>query len=435
MRRPVVTFFVAAFGGGLLAVACGATETDQAPKAEQRSDIRACRGFDQLMPNFVKAIDQGQTQNLKKVVEEQLLKPLREGDAPPVNDVLAAVFNTLTAYASLPPEVGATGGDYCAPSSTPPTLANANPLCELRRALELLVHQGKGIEAINLIQPQLTILLNYITGNGNDCKGKPRTAHYEIAAIFSNLCTQDANCQLSNGLDLAIGISVYVQQPDGKKLVDDLYNLAAKSSVLDLLDPTKLTEDDAVAIVKGLVPAFQSADSAGLEAAFSSLPLPDQVKTDLRPVIDDLKKLLDTPSVIVPVRRALNCITGKDKNYDVVRMLYRVAIGEQCADFGLTKLTKALQDIQTVDQRRSVAFVVQQLATSVRRDENAIDSAAAVCKTLFSTAKGLNQPRSNAELVLPEATNLVEGGVINEAICAADTLLFGCTGGAQPACR
>ena len=76
MRRELVTFVLAALGGSVFALACGA-ENLEAPPAEQRSDIRACRSFDQLMPAFVKAIDQGQTQNIKSVVESQLLKPLR----------------------------------------------------------------------------------------------------------------------------------------------------------------------------------------------------------------------------------------------------------------------------------------------------------------------------------------------------------------------
>ena len=72
---------------------------------------------------------------------------------------------------------------------------------------------------------------------------------------------------------------------------------------------------------------------------------------------------------------------------------------------------------------------------AVRSDELAIDSAANVCRTIFSTAKPLGAAQSNAQLALPVVADLVKAGVVNEAICAIDTLLFGCAGGVQAACR
>lgn len=422
------------FASAFVALSCGAENLD-APPAEQRADLMQCRGLDALMPNFVQAVSQSRTEGLKHLVETQLLTPLREGDSPPVNDVLRSIFRTLDGYARKPPEAGAQGADYCAPTQSPPPLDAANELCEMRRALDVLVHQGKGIEAIDLLEPQLNTGLNYITGNGLDCKGRQRTAHYEVAAIVSAMCTQDANCQLSNGLDLVIAFTAYARTPDGKALIEHLNALATKTSILSLLDPNSLTEDDMVAIVRGLLPAIFGADAAGLENAFNALPLPAEVKTDLAPVVDDLKKILLRPELITPVRRALTCYNGKDKNLDLVRMIYRLAIEEGCPEFGLTRLTEALKGVQDVDQRGSLIYLAGTLATAVRSDETAIDSSAIVCRTLFSTARAPGEARSNAELALPVAADLVRNGVINEGICAIDTLIFGCAGGPQPACR
>jgi hypothetical protein len=418
----------------VVSLSCGA-EDRVAPAAEQRADMMQCRGLDQLMPNFVRAISQGRTENLKRLVEAQLLKPLREGDAPPVNDVLRAIFRTLDGFARQPPEPGAKGGALCAPSSAPPSLDAANGLCELRRATETLVHEGKGIDAIALLEPQLTTALAYITGDGQRCNGGARTPHYEVSALFSSMCTQDANCQLSNGLDLVIAFSAYARTPDGKALIEHLNALASKPSITGLLDPSKLTEEDFVVIARALLPALLGADAAGLENVFAQLPLPGPVKSDLTPVVDDLKKLLDRPELITPVRRALTCFSGKDKNLDLIRMVYRLAIAEGCPEFGLTRLTQALQGVQAVDQRGALIALAGTLASAVRSDETAIDSGALVCKTLFSTARAAGEARSNAELALPVALDLVRGHVINEGICAIDTLVFGCAGGAQPACR
>lgn len=435
MRRILIPFLVATVGGVVLGAACGA-ENAEAPPAENRADIMHCRSFGQLMPNFVAALSQGRTENLKTVVEKQLLKPEREGDAPPVNDVLRAIFKTLSAFAAKPPEAGASAGEYCAPTNNPPPLERANELCEMRRSLDVLVHQGKGIDAIGLLEPQIVIMLNYLTGRGLDCKGRPRTPHYEVSSIISGMCSQNAQCQLNNGLDLLIAFTAYSRTPDGKALMEHLNALASKQSITGLLDPSKLTESDTVAIVRGVLPAIQNADAVAFENAFNNLPLPQEVKDDLRPVVEDLKKILGRADLVEPMKKGLNCYSDRDKNLDLVRMVYRVALEEKCPEFGLTRLTEALKGVQEVDQRGSLMYLAGTVAVAIRNDETAVDSTAKVCQLLFSTsARPPNETRSNAELALPVAAELVQAGLINEGICAADTLIFGCAGGMQPACR
>jgi hypothetical protein len=415
--------------------ACGA-ENAVAPEADKPDGgVHECRSFDELMPNFVRSIDEGRLANLKRLVETQLTVSTRADVPPPINEVLRSIFQTLNRFALLPKEAGAPAGEFCAPTGAPPPLTSANPLCEMRRALDLLVHQGKGIEAINLVTPQLTTLVNYLTGTGNDCKGRPRVPHYEVSSAVSQFCTQNANCQLTDGLDMTIAFTDYVNTPDGKTLVADLNALARKPSVTGLLNPQSLTEDNMVTIARALITAVQGADPMALRNAFNALPLPDPVKMDLQPVVSDLEKILGHPELMVPFRRSLNCLTMEDRNLDTVRMIYRLAIEEQCPEYGLTRLTAALQGIQDVDQRGSLIFIVGTLARAVRADELAVDSAANVCRTVFSTAKAPGEVNSNAQLALPVVGDLVKSGVVNEGICAIDTLIFGCAGGAQPACR
>ncbi len=428
MSRTVVFSGLGALAiGTILGAACGAENTI-APAAVKQENIQSCRTFSQILPNFEKAISTGQTDGLKTVIEGQLLVSPRPGVPPPINDVLRAVFLTLNSLALKPAEAGAAAGQYCAPSTSPPPLGKANELCEVRRALDVLVHQGKGIDAINVLSPLLQSVIDYIVGRGTDGK-----THYEVSAIFSGLCAQDMNCQLSNGLDLAIGFSAYLQLQDGKTLVNDLFVLAEKPSFQALLDPTSaLTEDGFVAILKGLRPAIQAADPAALDTVINSLPFPQATKDDLAPVVADLKKVLVTPALIVPTRRALTCIAAKDTNDDLPRMLYRLAIRDKLATLGITKLVATLKGINEIDARGSLVYLIGTLASAVRDDDQAIDSAASVCRTMLSTAPVPGQTRGNAELILP---SIGGHGIFGEVICAADTLLFGCTGGKQPACE
>ncbi len=428
MSRTVVFSGLGALAiGTILGAACSAENTI-APAAVKRENIQQCRTFSQILPNFEKAISTGQTDGLKTVIEGQLLVSPRPGVPPPINDVLRAIFLTLNSLALKPAEVGAAAGQFCAPNVSPPSLSEANALCEVRRALDVLVHQGKGIDAINVLSPMLQSVIDYIVGRGTDGK-----THYEISSIFSGLCAQDMNCQLSNGLDLAIGFSAYLQLQDGKTLVNDLFVLAEKPSFRALLDPTAgLSEDGFVAILKALRPAIQAADPQAVDTAINSLPLSQQTKDDLAPVVADLKKVLITPALIVPTRRALTCIAAKDLSDQLPRMLYRLAIRDKLATLGITKLVATLKGLNDIDSRGSMISLVGTLASAVRDDDQAIDSAASVCRTMLSTAPVPGQTRGNAELILP---SIGGHGIFGEVICAADTLLFGCTGGKQPACE
>lgn len=392
--------------------------------------MQQCRAFEQLMPRFVSAISTGKTQNLKTVVETQLLKSARPDEPPPINDVLRIIFATLNALASKPPEPGGTKDNYCAPVTAPPSLELANEVCEMRRAIDLLVHQGKGLDAIAVVEPQLQGIIDYMTGTGTSTDKVP---HYEVAAAFSNLCSNTVQCQLSNGLDLIIAFTDYANTAAGRRLVQNLNTLGTKQSLTAFLAPQNLSEDGFVAISRALIPAVQGADPVALQMAFDQLPLSADLKMDLGPLVQDLKVILQTPSLIEPTRRALNCITASDRNSDIVRMLYRLAIRDNRDEFGVTRLSQVFKQLQDVDQRGSLIFLANTLAKAVRGDELAIAAAASTCKTLLSTTVPAGQSQSNAQLALPVVADLLRNGLVQEAICAIDTLLFGCSGG-QPAC-
>ncbi len=416
----------------VLALVVGSCGADQQVAPEPATPaLQQCRSFDQLMPRFVSAISTGKTQNLKTVVETQLLKSPREDVPPPINDVLRIIFVTLSRLASKPPEPGGNKDDVCAPIGKPPPLTQANEVCELRRAIDLLVHQGKGLDAIAVIEPQLQGILDDLTGTGTS---RDKVPHFEVATAFSGLCENNIPCPFANGLDLIIAFTAYVNTPDGKLLVQHLNTLGTKQSLTAFLAPQNLSEEGFVSIGRVLIPAIQGADGAALESAFNSLPLPADLKTDLRPLIEDLKRLLANPSVIGPTRKALSCLEKTDKNFDIARMLYRLAIRDNRPEFGITRLSQVFKQLQDVDQRGSLSFLAGTLAQAVRADEVAISAAAKTCKTLLDTTPPPGQSQSNAQLALPVVTDLVRNGLVQEGICAIDTLLFGCSGGPQPAC-
>lgn len=535
LSRLLWPFLGAALVGGVLTVACGA-ENQQAPRAVEQS-ITHCRGIDQLMPNFVRAINSGKTNNLKKVIEEHLLVPTRAGLSPPLNDVLRSIFATLTRAAQRPPEVGAVDGGYCSPDPvaarcsadgglisdggvTGIPLAQANKVCEARRALSLLMHQAPdcgqpvGIRAVQVAKPQLATLLNYINGTGrgadayatctgqqtactasfevrgkcasksngvmcevgapwgggvyptctgqtagSDCRAQLSRSgscvegasgrqcevdHFEIAGAFSAMSSQTNVCQLSNGLDLVIAFADYASTPDGTDFANHLGELMSKPGFADALDPSSLSEDGTIAIVKVLESAIAATDAQALQNAFDMLPLSNgadggsNLRADFQPLVNDLKKLLSRPALMGPIKTALVCFNQADSNYDIVRMIHRLAIRDKLPELGLTRLGALLQAFRAADTRGSLLYVVRALAVAIKSDQQAVSATATVLKLLLSNSApdggtsdgGL----SNAALALPTISEMVGNGLIEEIICAADTLLFGCAGSSQPAC-
>lgn len=426
MARPHAVGGWAFAASGLLAIAiaaCGADEMEAPPAPANPS---SCRSFDELMPNLVRAVNTGRTENLRFVVEKYLLAEDPSGGPPPVNDVLRALFALVNGFARGNAEPGAPKDQLCA--TPPPPLESANGLCELRRTLDLLIHDGRGIDAFAVLDPQITSATSYLIG-----KGKDGTPHYETVNVVTKMCAQDVDCQLADGLDLVIALSTYLATPDGKAFGDRLQALATKGTITSYLDPTSLTEDGFVALGRAMFTAILGADPTALD----NLPLPGAVKADLQPVLDDLKKMLDPnfrPNIMGPLKKGLNCVTKKDTNAELLRAVYRLALRDKLPEFGLTRLTGIIGGLQQVDARGSLIYLMNLLARGVRADEQAIDSAARVCRTILSTKAAAGQTRSNAELVLPVVAELFAGGIVNEAICASDTLIYGCAGGKQPAC-
>jgi hypothetical protein len=435
MRRDVALAVSAMVVGlGLVGLACGA-ENAEAPRAEIRNaDAAQCRSFELLMPNFLAVIDSGRTQNLACVVKTHLLAGRNPDDPPPINDVLRALFALLNGFAHKPAEPGAPAGQLCAPdepSSAWPAVRQANELCELRRTMYTLVHQGRGIDAVNLVDPQVSGAINYIIGRGKD-----GTPHYEVAGTVSRMCSQNAQCQLSNGLDLLIALSAYLEDPAGKKTLEDLRTLLASPTIQGFLnnsDPNALTEDGLVAIAKVAIPAIQNANANDLQNLLEQPPL-NMYKTELQPIVDDVKLILNRPELVTPMKKSLACLTWADANYDVVRMVYRLGIRDALPEFGVTRLTQLLDDLQTLDSRGALVHLLGTVSMAVRADDAAVDAAANVCRVLFSTQPTSGQAKSNAELALPVVGDLFAAGVASELLCALDTLVWGCAGGVQPAC-
>jgi hypothetical protein len=423
----------ATVGLSLIAVSCGAQDAI-APAAEHDPAQVQCKGFDELMPNFENAINTGQTEGLREVFQDHLLVSSRPDVPPPANDVLRALFGILAGYAKLPHEAGAPEGEYCA--LTPPPITQSHPLCDLRRTMDLMVHQQAGIDTIRLLDPLIGGAVDYFIGKAPSAT----TPHYELAGVISSMCQPSVACQMSDTLDFLAGFTDFAQTDAGKAMIPHVVALVNNPALEPYLSDDAQTyggEAGMVAVVKLLtqtVEGMQSPDD------LDSLPIdsmPADLQPDLRNLVADMKLMMDPnlqPNILAPMKKVMNCLSVEDTNSELVRMIFRLGLEQHLPAFGLHNLINLVNTLLSVDQRGTLLHLVNTLVVSLRQDDQAMNSAAKVCEELFSNTVAPGDTQSNAQLAMPVVSTLFDQGVLEEGVCAADTLLYGCAGGTQPAC-
>lgn len=411
--------------------ACGAGDLD-APELEEARQA-SCDGLSTLMPAFLRAINTGKTESLRRVVETELLASRTPEEPPEVMHLVRAFLTAVGQFADSPREDGAPPGKICA--DPPPPLSASHPICELRRMFDNLIHDAKGTEALKLGGPLVGLFLTYMAGRapGSD------QPHYEVASVVGHLCLGNATCRIEDWLDLIIGLNTFLQTPDGAAALDHLGALVTEPALRPYIEDDGQTYGGE----KGIV-AFANV-IAGSVAAMSDPSELDKIPVaalpkDARPIASDalldLKKLLDPkrqPNVLTPMKRVLKCHAAQDPNDEIVRMLYRL-YRTQRNEFDPANLVRVFRGLREIDRRGSLLHLLNVFARAFREDEEAVRSFASVCSTFFSTTRRPEQARSNAEMVIPVLADLFAEEVASEFICAADTLFYGCAGGARPAC-
>jgi hypothetical protein len=439
--------FVAA--GALAASSCGADGLQAPAPDKARADLAQCKDFESLVPAFHRAAKGGRLEALAEVVRERLAQPGPRGEPPPISDVLRAVFNTLNGFASLPPEPGAPGGELCVPSVSgaemsadaglPPPAA-AHPLCEVRRATDSLLHAGQGKEALELLEPQVVGVLNYVVGRDRRVPDRVVAPHYEVAGVLSNMCQQSAVCRMEDTLDLVLGFVAWLQTPEGDASLARLETLLENPALAPFLTGQGTTyggENGVVALSDVIIQVVRGMETPADLDALPLDALPDALRPDAEAGIADLKLLLSPdrqPNVLRPLKKVLGCNAAQDADRALVRMVYRLALEEKLPEFGFTRLLATVKGLRDVDSRGTLLQLARTLVTAVRADEQAVGSAAHVCEELFRAVPHPGETQSNAARVLPVLRELFTEGILSESLCALDAFVYGCAGGSAPGC-
>lgn len=447
---------------------CGAQELS-GPAAAPRP--AQCRSLDQMAPALQTALRGGKVERLRALVERhQLLGEPSDGVPSPLQTLVQLTLRTLTAMGEDAPEAGAPEGQLCN-DLAPPAPSAANRSCEARRIIDTFVHEGKGLEALRLLDPLLAGVIGYVVGT----PGAP--PHYELATALSATCTK-AYCRTEDLLGLLIGVFAWLEPteaeprrgPEALGKLNAVFSHPGIREALALVEANMTAEDLVVfgnLLVDNLLalptdPArFPLAYHRGIEIAVNDLLsslgigreepkyrelrlaldelLGPHEKVDesqphgaLRPLLYDLLDPSRPQPVLGPLQKVLDCVRRNDPSSSLMRMVFD--LGFKDGVVGLGEIFAALDGLVRMDERASLVTFGRLTLEMLREDEEGIAASRKLGALLLDTQPPEGGGASNAELLLPVAAELFEEGAVGEILCVLDTLLFGCAGGSQPAC-
>ncbi len=429
---------------------CGADNLDapQAPPLKQQ-----CQSLSQMAPALTSLLldpSSNQSAQLRYVIQNYLLASPGPNQEPPIVSLLRIGFGTINAFANDPPEPG---GNPCNDAS-PPEPQFANRICELRRMLNTFVHQGEGLDALHLIDPVIYDVFGYIEGQAP----LATTPHYEVADFLSRSCASPGLCKMTSTLDLLAAVLAYLRPPQGAIALNAIVtlwndpNLTGPNGFLTNLNVQgNIGEDGFVALFQFLLSAilemkpdstyfdnFQNVLNQFVYPNINDTQYPG-LRTELDNVVAIVKDMLDPTReepILQPLQDFAYCVSQIDQNYfnkngDLIRMVYRLAFDAQV--LGMKDLLNAFQGLLALDQRGTVIETLHSLVVAVRGDDQGVTALGQVCAvSLCATSSPVCQ--GNAQRVVPVAADLFDQGAVAEILCVADTFLYGCSGGSQPAC-
>lgn len=416
---------------------CGAEMKDSPTLGQPPPNPESCKTFSALSPALEDALRADGVSGLRGLVT-QLSQPPEGGGAPPLNQVLQALFVALHAFAADPPEAGNTDG-LCNEVSPPP-LAETNRLCDLRRALKIYVHQGQASKSLHAFDPIVAGVLDYITGK----LPAADVPHYEIARDLELMCTQTGQCDPHHTFALVKGVTGYLTPRRAQQtlahvqgLLDDPRLLGSGGLLSALSGGTpdggtgneagfELITDELICAVSAIDPNA-SPDAGGPFGPIDQLltgtlyplidrnyppqdiPLPDggSFHSDLHAEIavgaDDLKQMLDPnlpEPVLQPLQQSLACLSvaatpehpslcGKVLRPGFVPMIFH--LGFEAKVVGLSQIIDGARELVQTDAQSEepgmVMFLLHDVATALDRDEEALSALTTLCHTALATER------------------------------------------------
>ena len=466
-------------GSALSGLVCGGEGTDAPeppPVVPSACQPRA------VMPNFFKLLDNGDPAlaGVRSVVRDLATPACQvapaactsddqcqvgscvDGACPcaaedsPLANLLGYTFGglaTIADPAQNPPEPGSVGVPGCLPAADAATLAPAqrNRLCELRRALDVLLQQNGGQKLLDdpNVHRVTIALLDYIQGK------PPFTApHYDlitglgrVAAADSSVCDQGAGWSLIDNLLASLTPAAAAQQ------LAAIQALLADPATKDFLRTfsqgggSTTGRQSVIVLVHALLPSLLAAKSGAdvlatlqpvLDQIDNSTSFPQSFKDEVHAVANNTASLLAPATrVLPPLQRVLAC-TGSaavrcadptsctNQDDELVGALYDLlSLPESAGGIDLSTLVGAADRLVALDATGQTARTLRLVVEGIKGSDDPAephevrDAVAALTRQALTAAE--------AQKLVPAVEVLIDRHVVTEIFSLLQDLLYQCT--------
>lgn len=369
----------------------------------------------------------------------------------PLADVLGLTLRWLATIADDKPESASLPRPGCLTAAQAVDLpaAQRNRMCELRRALDVLLKQNGGTTIINdpEVKKVLLSLLDYLQGNTDG------QTHYDLLTPLGRMAAaQSAVCDPATLWQLLDGMLGYLTPSIAASQLGNLQRLLADPYTKTFLanlsgNGGAAGRDSMILLMHGLSPALTGATSgaaalAAIDKLLSSLvynssSVPQSFKDEVKAVTDGASAMLaEQTGIFPPLQRLLACAgsaqvrcldpascTSHDDQ--LVGALYDIlSRPEASGGVDLATLVGALKTLTTLDQTgqtgRALRMIVQAIEGSPNPNDphEARDAVCALLKDALTAEYG--------QKLLPALSVLIEKQVVPELLGLLQDLLYTC---------
>lgn len=375
----------------------------------------------------------------------------------PLANLLGYTFRGLAAIgdpATNPPEPGSIGSPGCLPASEAAKLApgQRNKLCELRRALDVLLQQNGGQRLLDdpAVKVVVHSLLDYIQG-----KAPYDKPHYDLVSGLGRMAGADSNvCDPAAPWTLIDNLLGYLTPAVAADQLTAIQKLLADPYTKDFLAKLSAGGSSAsgrqsvIILAHGLSPAILSAKT-GSEAlaavnnlldqlVYSSNSVPQSFKNEVRAVMAGTGSLLaPATGVFPPLQKLVACTASAavrcadpascNKNDDeLLGALYDlVSRKESSGGIDLSTLVGALKTLVSLDGTGQTARTLQMVVQGIKGSDDPTephdvrDAVAGLAKQALTAEEGRK--------IVPAVQVLLDRQVVAELFTLLQDLLYKCT--------
>ena len=324
-----------------------------------------------------------------------------------------------------------------------------NRLCELRRALDVLLLQNGGMRVLGDpdVRRVIFALFDYLQGKTDG------TPHYELFSALGRMAAaQSASCDpaaLFNLADAALGyltpqiglaqlgaVQALLADPQTQKLLAQLAQSAGKGG-----------REGAIVLAHSLLPGLISAPDAQTalrplenllsQFVYASASYSQQFKDELRAAMAQTESMLaPSTGIFPPLQKALACAASapvrcadaascSNSDDELIGALYDILSRPQAqGGVDLAILAGALKALAALDQTGQMARTLRMIARGIAGSpdpNDAHETRAAVCEL---AGEALNA--EEMQKLVPALRALVDKGVVTELFALLQDILYRC---------